>query len=352
MAVAVRFKREADEQHAAAVATQMQADQDMAKNAAAAAEVQARRLSLEAEREAYQAEVAAWEIRGLSSAAAPPPPEGVFSGGGAPTPEKPRTSPPALGGRLHVRLRRAKALLVADLGGSSDPYCLLALGPEDRVKALDVPKKAFKLKAGGGDEPKWQRTEVKKECVDPSWEEDFVIDVPPHAPLSHARLPARKRDLCLHVRLMDWERYSADDPLGDVALDLAEVFGEGWARPEPVKLTVDVTDPRGVVPEKFVMARTRQLCTERMAELRRHGGASLERIYGQLELEVHFTPHSPTETTAADTTKMQSVWGASGNETRGKTVASEAELRAAVAQGGDAVVRAGATIELGSSTLP
>jgi hypothetical protein len=33
-------------------------------------------------------------------------------------------------------------------------------------------------------------------------------------------------------------------------------------------------------------------------------------------------------------------------------VASEAELRAAVAQGGDAVVRAGATIELGSSTLP
>ena len=53
------------------------------------------------------------------------------------------------------------------------------------------------------------------------------------------------------------------------------------------------------------------------------------------------------ETTAADTTKMQSVWDASGNETRGKTVASEAELRAAVAQGGDVVVRAGATIELG-----
>ena len=35
MAVAARFKREADEQHAAAVAAQMQADQDMAKNAAA-----------------------------------------------------------------------------------------------------------------------------------------------------------------------------------------------------------------------------------------------------------------------------------------------------------------------------
>eukprot|EP01047_Picozoa_sp_COSAG01_P073208 COSAG01_NODE_11866_length_1845_cov_1.080756_1_plen_292_part_10 len=292
MAVAARFKREADEQHAAAVAAQMQADQDMAKNAAAAAEVQAHRVSLEAERVAHQAELAAWE-GGLPSAAAAA--QETNPSGAPPTPEhtgKPRTPPPALGGRLHVRLRRAKALLVADLGGSSDPYCLLALGPEDRVKALDVPKKAFKLKPGGGDEPKWQRTEVKKECVDPSWEEDFVIDVPPHAPLSHARLPTRKRDLCLHVRLMDWERYSADDPLGDVALDLAEVFGEGWTRPEPVKLTVDVTDPRGVVPEKFVMARTRQLCTERMAELRRHGGASLERIYGQLELEVHFTPHS------------------------------------------------------------
>jgi len=94
--------------------------------------------------------------------------------------------PPAL---LQIEIRRAKDLIAADSGGTSDPYVRVHVGDE--------------VKRG-------QKTSVKKKDLNPEWMESFEMDIPSE----------QRRDV-VTVECFDYDAMSADDSLGKftIALD-------------------------------------------------------------------------------------------------------------------------------------
>lgn len=95
--------------------------------------------------------------------------------------------------RLKVFLAGASDLKKADITGSSDPYVKLQVvppGPKDK---------------------KAQKTKVRKRSLNPKWGDVFYFDV----------LVAK--DSRLELKVLDWDRFTKDDPLGDASVDLSTV---------------------------------------------------------------------------------------------------------------------------------
>ncbi|XP_076363459.1 synaptotagmin-7-like isoform X2 [Tachypleus tridentatus] len=94
---------------------------------------------------------------------------------------------------LTLKIIQAKGLPAKDITGTSDPYVRICL----------LPDKKHKLE-----------TKVKHRTLSPRWNETFYFEGYPLAKL-------QKSILYLHV--FDYDRFSRDDPIGDVYLPLAQV---------------------------------------------------------------------------------------------------------------------------------
>lgn len=98
-------------------------------------------------------------------------------------------------GVLHVRLHSARGLKKADTIGSSDPYCVISLAKHGK--------------------PLWSSRTIV-DTLNPRWEEDAFILVSAEAIESGERL---------RLIVFDGDRWSADDSLGMVSEDLADLLG-------------------------------------------------------------------------------------------------------------------------------
>ncbi|XP_013793445.2 synaptotagmin-7-like, partial [Limulus polyphemus] len=94
---------------------------------------------------------------------------------------------------LTLKIIQAKGLPAKDVTGTSDPYVRICLLP-DRKHKLE--------------------TKVKHRTLNPRWNETFYFEGYPLAKL-------QKSILYLHV--FDYDRFSRDDPIGDVYLPLSQV---------------------------------------------------------------------------------------------------------------------------------
>ncbi|CAL1271920.1 unnamed protein product [Larinioides sclopetarius] len=94
---------------------------------------------------------------------------------------------------LILRIIQGRDLPAKDIIGTSDPY----------VKVTLLPDKKRKLE-----------TKVKHRTLNPRWNETFYFEGFPLHKLQKS---------ILHLNVYDWDRFSRDDPIGDVYLPLAQV---------------------------------------------------------------------------------------------------------------------------------
>ncbi|KAL8606809.1 hypothetical protein ACOMHN_049638 [Nucella lapillus] len=112
---------------------------------------------------------------------------------------------------LTLRVIRAEDLPAKDLTGASDPY----------VRILMLPDKKHKL-----------MTKVKKRNLNPHWNECFIFEGWPHNKLL---------DKCIYLQVIDYDRFSKDDPIGETYVPLNEIdLSQGpvmWKYLQPCKET-------------------------------------------------------------------------------------------------------------------
>ncbi|KAG7562247.1 hypothetical protein FFLO_02333 [Filobasidium floriforme] len=120
-------------------------------------------------------------------------------------------------GVLHIRVHRAEGLKAADTFGSSDPYATVAFSK--------LSKPVFST-----------RTIV--DSLNPRWEEDAYVLVVSDAIESGERI---------RIVVYDADRFSADDAIGMVDIDLADLLEKGNHRSERKDMMEEQTD---LVPTK------------------------------------------------------------------------------------------------------
>ncbi|XP_072014688.1 synaptotagmin-7-like [Amphiura filiformis] len=94
---------------------------------------------------------------------------------------------------LVIRVLRAKGLPAKDFSGTSDPF----------VKILLLPNKKHKVE-----------TKVKRKNLNPVWNETFLFEGFPYSKL---------QDRVLHLEVLDYDRFSRNDAIGETNLPLQEV---------------------------------------------------------------------------------------------------------------------------------
>ncbi|KAK3581879.1 hypothetical protein CHS0354_003188 [Potamilus streckersoni] len=94
---------------------------------------------------------------------------------------------------LTLKVLQATGLPAKDFTGTSDPY----------VKILLLPDKKHKL-----------LTKVKKKNLNPRWNECFLFEGWPHNKLL---------EKTLYLQVIDYDRFSRDDPIGEIYIPLNEV---------------------------------------------------------------------------------------------------------------------------------
>ena len=108
---------------------------------------------------------------------------------------------------LKLTIHRAVNLLGKDISGTSDPY----------VKILLLPDKKNKLE-----------TRIKRKMVNPVWNEIFTFEGIPQDKLVQRTL---------HLQVIDYDRFSRNDPIGETELPLADVHLQQEPLPFVRKLT-------------------------------------------------------------------------------------------------------------------
>lgn len=94
---------------------------------------------------------------------------------------------------LNLKILQATNLVAKDFSGTSDPY----------VKILLLPDKKHKL-----------LTKKKKRNLNPRWNECFLFEGWPHNKLL---------EKTLYLQVIDYDRFSRDDPIGETYLPLNEI---------------------------------------------------------------------------------------------------------------------------------
>ncbi|XP_002740330.1 synaptotagmin-7-like [Saccoglossus kowalevskii] len=94
---------------------------------------------------------------------------------------------------LVVKIFKAVSLPAKDFSGTSDPF----------VKIMLLPDKKRKLE-----------TKVKRKKLNPIWNEMFLFEKFPYNKL---------QERVLHLQILDYDRFSRNDPIGEVNLPLAEL---------------------------------------------------------------------------------------------------------------------------------
>ncbi|BFZ24916.1 hypothetical protein BsWGS_27954 [Bradybaena similaris] len=94
---------------------------------------------------------------------------------------------------LTLRIIKAKDLPAKDVTGTSDPYVKIMLLPDKKHKLL---------------------TKVKKKNLNPHWNECFLFEGWPHNKLL---------EKTLYLQVIDYDRFSRDDPIGETYIPLNEV---------------------------------------------------------------------------------------------------------------------------------
>ncbi|XP_065071613.1 synaptotagmin-7-like isoform X2 [Rhopilema esculentum] len=94
---------------------------------------------------------------------------------------------------LKLYIQKATGLAAKDISGTSDPF----------VKVLLLPDKKHRLE-----------TRVKRKNLNPVWNEAFTFEGFPHQKLMQRTL---------YLQVLDYDRFSRNDPIGEVELNLADV---------------------------------------------------------------------------------------------------------------------------------
>ncbi|XP_064627038.1 synaptotagmin-7-like isoform X3 [Lineus longissimus] len=94
---------------------------------------------------------------------------------------------------LVLKIHSATGLPAKDISGTSDPY----------VKVMLLPDKKHKM-----------QTKMKRKTLNPRWNEIFLFEGFPYE-----KLKVR----VLYLEVLDFDRFSRDDPIGEIALPLADV---------------------------------------------------------------------------------------------------------------------------------
>ena len=94
---------------------------------------------------------------------------------------------------LKLVIKKATGLPAKDITGTSDPF----------VKVLLLPDKKHKLE-----------TRVKRKKLNPIWNEAFTFEGFPHSKLLQKTL---------YMQVLDYDRFSRNDPIGEIELDLSNV---------------------------------------------------------------------------------------------------------------------------------
>ena len=139
--------------------------------------------------------------------------------------------PPSVDGVLTVLVQHCSNLIPADKSGSSDPFARIALGTAD-------------LKTG-----------VRKKTLEPVFNESFEFAVAAADAVSADEGGAHS----LVVSVWDQDKGTSDDYLGEVTVNICEVFAEhGWVG-APISETRPLSDPEellGDAENQKVQART------------------------------------------------------------------------------------------------
>ena len=117
---------------------------------------------------------------------------------------------------LGLKIMKATKLPAKDFSGTSDPFVKICLLPDKKHK---------------------METRVKRKNLNPVWNEYFMFEGFPYNKLM-------QRTLCLQV--LDYDRFSRNDPIGDVRLSL-ENLNLG---PEPIVLSKEL-QPSSKTVSKF-----------------------------------------------------------------------------------------------------
>ena len=94
---------------------------------------------------------------------------------------------------LTLKIMRAINLPAKDFSGTSDPY----------VKIMLLPDKKHKL-----------QTNIKRKNLNPRWNELFAFEGFPYSKLQNRTL---------YMQVLDYDRFSRDDPIGEVAIPLSDL---------------------------------------------------------------------------------------------------------------------------------
>jgi hypothetical protein len=185
-------------------------------------------------------------------------------------------------------------LLVADKT-SSDPFTAIWFGDEEQIlrmnkKISTIPKKP--AATDGTVNSGWCRTQMVKSTITPDFSADeFEFRIGPDL----SSFP--KRNMHLHIRVLDYDRITNSDILGEYDIDLCQAFGEDWNKytVEPKSDPVELVDYKGKVKTKYVKRKVADLVdiatndkTNSQCDLKR---TLLDKtIYGRLTFKLRFQP--------------------------------------------------------------
>lgn len=150
---------------------------------------------------------------------------------------------PAAGARLLVTIVGCADVIAADSSGTSDPFCVLGVGHASTLDTLAIPKRQYRddqFPTGG----KWLRTATVDKSLDPVFDEEFSVPIPP---------PVQDCPLLLKIQVYDWDRIGSNDFLGEVEIDLATVirYESGFDR----TVTKSLNDRSARVPDADLKKR-------------------------------------------------------------------------------------------------
>eukprot|EP00057_Strongylocentrotus_purpuratus_P029453 XP_011683927.1 PREDICTED: synaptotagmin-7 isoform X1 [Strongylocentrotus purpuratus] len=94
---------------------------------------------------------------------------------------------------LVLRIVKANHLPAKDFSGTSDPFVKIMLLPDKKVK---------------------METKVKRKNLNPIWNESFHFEGYPYSKI---------QERVLHLQVLDYDRFSRNDPIGEINLPLAEI---------------------------------------------------------------------------------------------------------------------------------